>query len=276
MSDLGFPREYYPENDDTTFDETEEFFGVGGRRISRRKMLAAAGAAFGAVASGPLIFSTADADQLFKDMLRSNLPYNAHTGVKGHVVFWHHYGSPLRHGAIRQAIAAFNKIYKHVTVSDVGFGFGADWDEMKTRVASGSGIPDVVVSDRPKLYYDGARHHFYQPVTDLVKRDGFKMSAYWPFIQRDSIVNKQVYGLGWETDCRVLFHLRATMIDNGLKPDVSPKTWNDIKTYANKLDQKGGSLNGWNLVTFDPIEAYDLTSWAWTNKGDAANSKGTP
>lgn len=266
----------WPENDDRTFDPAEEFIGVGGRRISRRSLLAASGAAFGAAASGPLIFSKADAEGLLRAAGKSNLPYKANTSVKGHVVFWHHYGSPLRHGAIREAISLFNKYYKHVTVSDVGFGFSADWDQMKTRIAAGSGIPDVIVSDRPKLYYDGAKHHFYQPVTDLVKRDGFKMSAYWPFIQRDSIVNKQVYGLGWETDCRVLFHLRATMIDNGLKPDVSPKTWNDIKTYANKLDQKGGSLNGYSLVTFDPLENYDLTSWAWTNKGDAANSKGQP
>lgn len=266
----------YPENDDRTFDPAEEYIGVGGRRMSRRTLLAAGGAAFGAAATGPLIFSRADAEGLFKAALKSNLPYKANTSVKGHVVMWHHYGSPLRHGAIREAIALFNKYYKNVKVSDVGFGFGADWDQMKTRIAAGSGIPDVVVSDRPKLYYDGARHHFYQPITDLVKRDDFKMSVYWPFIQRDSIINKQVYGIGWETDCRILFHLRATMLDNGLKADVSPKTWNDIKTYANKLDQKGGSLNGYSLVTFDPLDNYDLPSWAWTNRGDAANSKGQP
>jgi multiple sugar transport system substrate-binding protein len=266
----------WPENDDRTFDPAEEFTAVGGRRMSRRSLLAASGVAFGAAASGPLIFSKADAEGLFRAASKSNLPYKANTSVKGHVVMWHHYGSPLRHGAIREAIALFNKYYKGVSVSDVGFGFGADWDQMKTRIAAGSGIPDVVVSDRPKLYYDGARHHFYQPITDLVKRDGFKMSVYWPFIQRDSTINKQVYGVGWETDCRVLFHLRATMLDNGLKADVSPKTWNDIETYANKLDQKGGSLNGYSLVTFDPLANYDLTSWAWTNKGDAANSKGQP
>jgi multiple sugar transport system substrate-binding protein len=152
----------------------------------------------------------------------------------------------------------------------------ADWAQMKTRIAAGSGIPDVVVSDRPGLYHDGARKHYYQPITDLVKRDHFKMSAYWPFIQRDSVVNKQVYGLGWETDCRVLYHLRATMIDNGLKPDSSPKTWNDIHSFASKLDKKGGDLNGWSLVTFDPIENYDLVSWTWTNHGDAITSKNKP
>ncbi|GAC1324695.1 MAG: hypothetical protein NVS2B16_13860 [Chloroflexota bacterium] len=266
----------WPENDDRTFDPAEEYFGAGGRRVSRRRMLAAAGAAFGAAASGPLLFTTADADELFKNVLRSNLPYTAHTGVKGHVVLWHHYGSPLRHGAIREAISLFNKYYKNVTVSDVGYNFASDWSEMKTRIAAGSGIPDVVVSDRPKLYYDGSRHHFYQPITDLVKRDHFKMNAYWTFIQRDSIINKQVYGLGWETDCRVMFHLRATMIDNGLKADASPKTWNDIKTFANKLDQKGGPLNGWSLVTFDPLDNSDLTSWTWTNRGDAADKKGHP
>jgi multiple sugar transport system substrate-binding protein len=266
----------WPENDDRTFDPAEEFVGVGGRRISRRRLLAAGGAAFGAAATGPLIFSRADAEELFKAAQKSNLPYKANTSVKGHVVMWHHYGSPLRHGAIREAIALFNRYYKHVKVSDVGFGFAADWDQMKTRIAAGSGIPDVVVSDRPKLYYDGATKHFYQSITDLVKRDGFKMSAYWPFIQRDSIINKQVYGVGWETDCRVLYHLRATMIDNGLKPDVSPKTWNDIKTYANKLDKKGGPLNGYSLVTFDPLDNYDLTSWAWTDRGNAVNSKQQP
>ncbi|GAC1445156.1 MAG: hypothetical protein NVSMB52_05540 [Chloroflexota bacterium] len=261
---------------DYTFDEATEFLDVGGRRISRRQLIAGAGATLGAAAAGPLIFTKADASESYRNLLKSNLPYNAHTSVKGHVTMWHHYGSPLRHGAIRQAIAAFNHYYPHIKVSDVGFAFGSDWDKMKTAISAGSGIPDVVVSDRPKLYYDGARHKFYQPITDLVKRDHFPMSAYWGFIQRDSIVNKQIYGLGWETDCRILYHLRATFIDAGLKPDQSPKTWADLKKYADKLDKKGGSLNGYSLVTFDPIESSDLVSWTWTNNGDVVNKKGHP
>src|SRR5436853_1671 len=90
----------WPDNDDRTFDPAEEFIGVGGRRMSRRTLLAAGGAALGA---GPLIFSKADAEGLFSAAQKSNLPYKANTSVKGHVVMWHHYGSPLRHGAIREA-----------------------------------------------------------------------------------------------------------------------------------------------------------------------------
>jgi len=32
---------------------------------------------------------------------------------------WHHYGSPLRRGAVTELGALFNKYYKHVSVSDV-------------------------------------------------------------------------------------------------------------------------------------------------------------
>ncbi|HLJ69145.1 MAG TPA: extracellular solute-binding protein [Chloroflexota bacterium] len=284
MSDHSEYRGSHPERDrqgDYAFDPSEEFIGLGGRRVSRRRALATGGALLGAAAAGPLIFTKVDAEGLLKSYLKTNLPYRANTSVKGHVVLWHHYGSPIRHNGIIQAINLFKKIYKGVSVSDVGFGFAADWTEMKTRIAAGSGIPDVVVSDRPKLYYDGARHHFYQDVSDLVKRDGLKMSAFWPFVQRDSIINKKIYGLGWETDCRTLYHLRATFIDAGLKPDVSPKTWNDLKRLADQLDGKGSSLNGYNtyggkVVTFDPIQGYDYISWSWTNKGDAISPKGKP
>ena len=42
MSDMS-DESLWPENDDRTFDPAEEFIGVGGRRVSRRTLLAAGG-----------------------------------------------------------------------------------------------------------------------------------------------------------------------------------------------------------------------------------------
>src|SRR5438270_9662889 len=150
---------------DNDFDYGSDFLNeVAEYRMSRRRLLQTGAAAMGAAAAGPLLFTTADAEPEFK----GNLPYTAHTSVKGDILFWHHYGSPLRHGAIRQAIAQFNRIYPHVRVKDVGFGFAGDWAKNTAAVAAGKGMPDVIVSDHPKLWND-AKHRVYEPVTDLMR-----------------------------------------------------------------------------------------------------------
>lgn len=264
-------------NEQDFLDESTEFVGFFGERISRRRMLAAAGAAFGATAAGPLIFSTVDADEL---LFKSNLPYNANTSVKGHITFWHHWASPLRHSAIRMAIKQFNQYYKGVTVSDTAFPFGANWDKVRTAVAahSWSSMPDVIVSDRPSLWND-ARHKVYLPLTSMVKRDHVSGKSFWPFTWNEASYKGNVYGVPFETDVRVLFWNRAKFIDAGLNSNKGPKYWQDLPGYASKLDKKGSGPGGWETVTFSPYKwgnGAGLDTWVWDNRSDWQTSKQQP
>jgi multiple sugar transport system substrate-binding protein len=246
-------------------------------RMSRRRLLQAGGALGLATAAGPLIFTQdSDAAALFSDPLKSNLPYHANTSVKGHVVFWHHWASPLRHSAIRMAIKQFTQVYKGVKVTDVAFPFGSNWDKVRAGVAANSSsVPDVIISDRPSLWND-AKHKVYDSLQPLVKRDRLTSKPFWGFTWNEAMVSKQLYGLPYETDCRVLFWNRAKFQDAGLNTNKGPTTWGQLPGFAAKLDKKGSGPGGWDTVTFNPRWGGSISTWAWTNKSSLLNSKGQP
>lgn len=246
------------------YQEDELDFFHPGEGVSRRKFLALGGMMVGAAAgSGPLIFTSQAASLPRID----NLPYKANTGVKGHIVFWHHWASPLRHGAIKAATKLFNQHYKGVHVTDVPFPFGTNWTKTAAAVAAGGkGAPDIEISDRPNLWVDGT-HRVYEAVDALVKRDGIKASSFYKSTWNEAAptVNKKthVYGLPYETDCRFIVINRGQFIDAGLNSHKAPATWGQIPSYSDKLDQPGKVLGFY--PAFGNVE---LDGWIWTNKGD--------
>ena len=236
-------------------------------RVSRRRVLKAGGAMLGAAVAGPLLFTT---EKTYAESLitanKSNLPYHANTGVKGSILFWHHWSSPLRHGAIRTAIRQFNQHYKRVHVTDVPFIFPDDQAKVLAAVAAGKGMPDVFVTDRPKMWNYGGVHHAFDTLTSLAKRDKITGKEFWPFTWYESTYKGQVYALPYETDCRVMYWNRALFIDAGLNANKGPATWNDLTPLAAKLDHKNGGQ--YDVVTFNPLWGADLTAWPWDNRTD--------
>jgi ABC-type glycerol-3-phosphate transport system substrate-binding protein len=246
------------------YQEDELDFFHPGEGVSRRKFLALGGMMVGAAAgTGPLIFTSQAAGLPRID----NLPYKANTGVKGHIVFWHHWASPLRHGAIKAATKLFNQHYKGVHVTDVPFPFGTNWTKTIAAVsAGGKGAPDVEISNRPTLWIEGT-HKVWEPLDALVKRDGIKASSFYKSVWHEAAptVNKKthVYGLPFETDCRFIVINRGQFIDAGLNSHKGPATWAAIKPMADKLDKEGKVLG-----FYPAFGNVDLDTWIWTNKGD--------
>lgn len=254
------------------YQENELVIGPDGR-YTRRKFLALGGMAVGAAAaSGPLVFGTADA--MVEDK-KKGLPYKANFNVSGHVVFWHHWASPMRRNAIREVIKSFEHIYKKVHVTEVPFPYGENWVKVRAAVAAGGqGTPDTIIADRPSFWFD-ARNHVYIPITKFVHRDHINGGKiFWPFTWHESIVRlggkNQIIGLPYETDIRVNFFNRAQFSDAGLNVNQAPKLWSDLPHYADKLDVKGKVIGFW------PLEGFDLTAWPWDNNTDFQNAKMYP
>lgn len=267
MSDIDYPE----------FDEEEEYFvGPLGERISRRQVLKASLAAAGAAAAGPLIFTT-NTDAAAEEAKKSGLPYKANTNVKGTIVFWHHWASPLRHTSIRTIIKQFEQKYKHVKVVDTAFPFGDVWTKNVAAVAAGKGMPDVLVSNRPTLWYDGGLHKVYQDVTAMAKKDGLtKNKAFWPSIWSQVVFKKKLWGLPFEMDARVLYWNRALFQDNGLNPNKGPVTWADAQSFAQKLESINRTPS--DVVGFYPTfgNSMGVDGWVWTDGGNVQNRKQRP
>src|SRR5690349_1961288 len=77
------------------------------------------------------------------------VPLNAE--VSGNVEFWHHWGSPVRRTAIRRVVAMCQQALPNITIEEVFKPFGEGWTANIAAVAAGSGMPDVIVSDRLQL-----------------------------------------------------------------------------------------------------------------------------
>ncbi len=255
--------------------EAEVVERLFGTKMSRRRVLEAGAGLLGGALAGPLIFTTPDS-YADTDQLKGSLPYNAHTSVKGHITFWHHYQAGVPRNTLRNLIRQFNTHYPHVSVNEVAFAFGDVWTKNTAAVAAGTGMPDVLVSDRPHLWNEGAIHHVYEPVTAFAKRDHIVSKPFWPFTWYESVAKKQLWGIPWETDCRVLYYNRAMFLDHGFNPNKPPTTWPEMAQFADKLDKKGSGPGGWEVIGFNPLWYYGLDTWVWDNSGDWLNKKQQP
>lgn len=194
-----------------------------------------------------------------------NVSYVKHTDVKGNINFWHFWGSPVRHNAIRRIIGEFEQEYPGIKVTDTPYPFGDIWKKNLAAVAADSGMPDVIVSNRPQLRFL-AQNNIYQSLTDLINRDKVDTNAFWPFTWVETVYQGKSYGLPYETDIRVLYYNKAEYADAGLDPSKPAQNWDELESYADKLDKKNGSKL--EQVGFFPLYgSMGLDTWNWNNGG---------
>jgi multiple sugar transport system substrate-binding protein len=157
--------------------------------------------------------------------------------VSGNVEMWHFWSSPLRRNAIRRVIAICSAELPNIKVTETAKPFGDLWTANTAAVAAGSGMPDVIVADRPKLPQDAA-NNIYTDLQEWADRDGVKAESYWPFTWEQTLYQGHTYGIPFETDVRVLYYSKNAFKEAGLDPEKPPKTWAELEEYATKLDKK--------------------------------------
>ncbi len=183
--------------------------------------------------------------------------------VEGKITFWHFWSSPVRRNAIRRVIAICQKQLPNITVEEINKPFGDIWTENITAVAAGSGMPDVIVEDRPKLK-DRAINGIVQPLQELANADGIDGSEFWPFTWQETLYEGRTYGLPFETDVRVLYYNKSAFREVGLDPDKPPRTWEEVAEYADKLDRKNPD-GSYDRIGFFPLFSVGPDVWGYTN-----------
>jgi multiple sugar transport system substrate-binding protein len=197
----------------------------------------------------------------------SALPYKANQGLTGEITFWHFWGSPVRRNAIRRVINSFQQEYPGIKVNETFVPFGEIWTKNLAAVAAGSGMPDVIVEDRPQLK-DRARNNIDIDLGDLARRDGIDGKEFWPFTWEEATVNGSPYGLPYETDIRVLYWNKAAFKDAGLDPETPPRDWDDLWAFAEKLDNRDADGKLERAAFYPLFGNISLESWAWNNGGE--------
>lgn len=179
------------------------------------------------------------------------------SSVSGTVELWHFWSSPLRRTAIRRVISICQAALPNITVNETPKPFGDIWTANIAAVAAGSGMPDVIVEDRPQLV-QRAQDEIDINLAEYAKRDGIDGSEFWPFTWNEATVNGDPYGLPFETDVRVLYYNKQAFVEAGLDPEQPPKTWDELWAYADKLDKKNED-GSWARIAFHP----DLGNAGW-------------
>jgi multiple sugar transport system substrate-binding protein len=198
-----------------------------------------------------------------QDMPVPDMGVTLNPEVTGNVEFWHHWGSPVRRTAIRRVVAMCQQALPNITVEEVFKPFGEGWTANIAAVAAGSGMPDVIVSDRLQLPRDAA-DGIYQNIQEWADRDGIKPADFYPFAWDQTLYEGASYGLPQETDVRVMFYNKNLFTEVGLDPAAPPQTWEELEAAADKLDIIGedGTIQ---RMGFFPLVNVGPDIWALTN-----------
>lgn len=195
--------------------------------------------------------------------------------VSGNVEMWHFWASPVRRNGVRRIVAMCQEQLPNIKVTDTVKPFGDIWTANIAAVAAGSGMPDVIVSDRPTLPKDAA-DGVYTNLQEWATRDNVTREQFYDWAWDQTLYEGGTYGIPFETDVRVLFWNKQAFTEAGLDPEKPPTTWQELQEYADKLDKKNddgtyariGFLPHWN-AGFNPF-------WAYNNGAPLISDDGTP
>ena len=195
--------------------------------------------------------------------------------VSGDVELWHFWASPVRRTGVQRIVAMCKQQLPNITVTDTVKPFGDIWTANIAAVAAGSGMPDVIVSDRPTLPKDAA-DGVYMSLQEFADRDGITRDQFYDWAWDQSLYEGETYGIPFETDVRVLFWNKQLFEAAGLDPNKPPQTWDELWEMADKLDVKNDD-GTYQRIAFFPIwNAGFNPFWAYLNGAPLIDENGSP
>jgi multiple sugar transport system substrate-binding protein len=195
--------------------------------------------------------------------------------VSGDIEIWHFWASPVRRNGLQRIIAMCKQQLPNINVTDTVKPFGDIWTANVAAVAAGSGMPDVIVSDRPTLPKDAA-DGVYMSLQEFADRDGITRDQFYDWAWDQTLFEGQTYGIPFETDVRVLFWNKQLFEAAGLDPNKPPTTWDELWEMADKLDVKNED-GTYKRIAFFPIwNAGFNPFWAYLNGAPLIDENGQP
>jgi len=195
--------------------------------------------------------------------------------VSGTVEMWHWWASPVRRNGVRRLVAICQTKLPNITVVDTVKPFGDVWTANIAAVTAGTGMPDVIVSDRPTLPRD-AGDGVYMSLQEWADRDGVTRDQFYDWAWDQTIFEGETYGIPFETDVRVLFYNKQAFTEAGLDPNDPPETWDELWEYADKLDIKNEDGTYKRIAFFPLWNAGFNPFWAYLNGAPLILPDGTP
>ncbi|MDR1286634.1 MAG: extracellular solute-binding protein [Treponema sp.] len=186
--------------------------------------------------------------------------------------FWEMYGPTCDFDKITDE---YNAAHPEVRVIDTYFPSHAELlQRLQVSAAAGSGEkPDVI-------FYDC----IYPTVTDSIytlvdlrdyfaKDSSFKYEDFYPVFQRfGTAPDGRVISLHTWANCLVLFYNKSIFRAKGLDPDTPPKNWQEMYSYARKIQDTRAGIWGF-LGNFVLDNSHEGFGWEWQSQTVSAGGK---
>ena len=188
------------------------------------------------------------------------------------IIFWHIFGSGASRDVFDQIISQFNLTNPDYIIEPVFKDFWTYEQVLLSAIAAGE-PPDVVMTDQTRA---GQRAEADQilPLDAYIDADGFDMTVFFEYPQKDVVYKGETWGIPFAPDTRILYYNKDHFTEVGLDPEMPPETWDDLWDYAVKLDvgegealERVGFNPWWGNVWVLPI--------VWTNGATIVDETGT-
>jgi multiple sugar transport system substrate-binding protein len=142
------------------------------------------------------------------------------------------------------------------------------WDQAVTKLnaaIAGNATPDVSQMGTDMMGQFGATGAFEAVPADI------DASAYFESAWNTNIVDGAAQGVPWYVETRVLYYRTDIAEKAGIT--APPATWDDLKTMAKAMQEKGGAKWGLSLGTKNWQE---YVPFLWSNGGNIVDEGGKP
>lgn len=191
--------------------------------------------------------------------------FRQNTDVSGELTEWG-FGIQPTNPLAKARVEAFQKAYPNVKLNIV-----ETFDEQKLLTAAASKtLPDVIWLPRFETATWAARG-VLQPLTDLIDRDSYDTSAFYPFAIKEATWEDDLYGIPGGADIRALYvNVDDLKAAGGDIDSLDTSDWEGLAALGDKMvKRQGDKVSVWG---FDHrIQAGNLYLWGYGNGGTFVN-----
>lgn len=169
----------------------------------------------------------------------------------------------------RARVMAFQEAYPDIDLEIVET---FEQEQLLTAAASDT-LPDVIWLGRFETAA-WANRGVLRPIDDLVERDGYDTSQFYPWALEEASYNGELYGIPGGADVRALFVNNDHLEEAGIDPNLDTSDWDALSAAGEQLVQRDGDvLERWG---FDhKLQAGYIWLWGQANGGSFINEDGT-
>ena len=160
---------------------------------------------------------------------------------KIHIEYWTMTGQKDQ---VSYVVDSFNEMQDRIVVKRVVVPWQEHEKKVLTAILSGN-PPDVMIQLTPLSQW--ASRMALIPIDEFIQKDQFDTTVFFPALWKEMNWRGSIFGLPARTASYALFYNNQLFRDAGLDPARPPRTWKDLRDYANRMVKydENGKLIGY-------------------------------